>query len=183
MVQGRNVDISEVEEYYRKNNWGLNEPARAFFREFYNITSSFNFKYKNKTTGKWSIGSNELWFDTSTSNDIFPTEDDDIEDFNCERALVAEHEPLGFVPVANCGFHLGGTLWVGASGKFYRTCYFATDKIECHQSVMEIFKYDFGQYRNDDELFVSFDGYAKEWGVGGDAYMKKYLDLYGESNL
>jgi hypothetical protein len=127
------------------------------------------------------VGGHELAFDTSVSNELFEFEcEEDRRDFEIEKSLVARHEPGGFTPVADCGFHLGGTLWVGDSGKIYRTYDYARDTIECYDSVMQMFEHDFGQYRGVEELFVSLGGYAKEWGVGGDFYLQEYLKEYGE---
>jgi hypothetical protein len=179
--KGRCVDISEVDRHYQNNGVKLNEPASKFFKEFYNITPQFCFKYKNRISEKWSIGGGELYFDTTLSNDIFPTTDEDKEDFNSEKSLVAKNEPSGFVPIADSGLHLGGTLWIGDSGKYYRTYYYSLDTIECYDSVFEIFEHDLKFFtENSSELFVSLEGYAKEWGIGGDYYLKKYLELYGD---
>ena len=175
----RSVDIEEVECYYKKNNCSLNETSKAFFREFYGLPNQICFAYKYPTKDEWSIGGNELHFDTSTSNGLFDLEDDeDKQDFETEKSLVAEYEPEGFTPVADCGFHLGGTLWVGNSGKIYRTYYYSSDIVECYNSVIEMLEHDVERYKKASELFVSFGGYAKEWGVGGDFYMKKYLKEY-----
>ena len=179
--KGRSVDIEEVERYYKKNNCNLNDTSKAFFREFYGLPSKFCFACKHLTKDEWSIGGNELDFDTSTFNELFYFEDDaDRQEFETEKSLVTKYEPEGFTPVAFCGYHLGGTLWVGNSGKIYRTYYFSPETIENYNSVIEMFECDFKGYKKADELFVSFGGYAKEWGVGGDFYLKEYLKEYGE---
>jgi hypothetical protein len=126
--KGRDVDIEEIESYYKKNNYPLYEAPKVFFREFYGLPNQFCFACKYPTKDKWSIGGNELYFDTSTSNGLFDFESDmDIQEFETEKSLVAKHEPEGFTPVAFCGYHLGGTLWVGNSGKIYRTYYYSSD--------------------------------------------------------
>lgn len=176
--EGRSVDITKVEDHYKKYDWELNTPARAFFKEFYNITKMFCFKTKKQ---EWSVGGNELHFDTTLTNEVLEVEEEeDISEFETEKALVAKRENTGFVPIAFSGFHLGGNFWVGNSGTFYRTYYFSSDAIEEYSSVMELFEHDLAQFRSASQLFVSIGGYAKEWGVGGDFYMKKYLKEYGE---
>ena len=179
--KGRDVNIEEVEYYYEKNNCKFNEMSKAFFREFYGLPSQFCFAFKYPNKDEFSIGGYELYFDTSISNELFYFEsDDDKQEFETEKSLVAKYEPKGFTPVAFCGYHLGGTLWIGNSGKIYRTYYFSSDAVENYNSVIEMLECDFESYKKADELFVSFGGYAKEWGVGGDFYMKKYLKEYGE---
>jgi hypothetical protein len=179
--EGRRVDIEEIERHYKSNHCPLSEMAKAFFREFYGLPGQFCFKCRYPTQDKWSVGGHELAFDTSVSNELFEFEDEeDRRDFETGKSLVARHEPDGCTPVADCGFHLGGTLWVGHSGKIYRTYYYARDTIECYDSIIQMFEHDLGQYRGAEELFVSFGGYAKEWGVGGDFYLKEYLKEYGE---
>ena len=179
--EGRNVDIAEIEEFYAKSDYKLNEPSKEFFREFFGLPNKFCFKFKKPQVDKWSVGGNELMFDTFVSNGIFDFKlEIEKQDFEREKLLVFNHEPNGAVPVADCGFHLGGTLWIGNSGNFFRTYYYAPETIECYDSVIKMFEHDFGKYRTSDELFVSLGGYAKEWGVGGDAYLKRYLQEYGE---
>ncbi len=179
--KGRNVDISEVETHFNKINIKLNNASRAFYREFFGLPSGFYFKYKNPEKEKWMIGGNELEFDTSTSNGICDFEDEEEKlGFEIEKALVEKHEPNGAVPVADCGFHLGGTLWVGNSGKIYNTYYYAHEIIECYESAFAMFDAKFKQFKTTEKLFVSLEGYAKEWGVAGDFYLKRYLAEYGE---
>ncbi len=179
--KGRNVDISEIEAHLNKNNIELNDASRAFCREFFGLPCGFYFKFRNPEKEKWMIGGYELAFDTSIANRIFDFEnEEDKLDFEVEKALVEKHEPKGAVPVADCGFHLGGTLWVGESGKIYNTYYYAHEIIECYQSAYAMFEAKFKQFKTAKKLFVSFSGYAKEWGIAGDFYMKKYLEEYQE---
>ena len=181
--KGRCVDISEINNYYQNHGVKLNEPACNFFKEFYNITNLFCFKYKNKISKEWTIGGCELYFDTMVFKGFFSeTDGDDFdEDLENEKKLVAKNEPPGFIPIADSGMHLSGTLWIGESGKYYRTYYYSSEIIECYNSVFEIFEHDLNLFQNNClELFVSLGGYAKEWGVAGDYYLKKYLELYGD---
>jgi len=182
--EGRKVDISQVEKAYEGTPWVLNQTAQAFFTEFYGIADEFCFKYRHTDAGKgsaqsvWSIGGNDLFFDI---DEILYTvhataEEDQITPD--EQALIAQHD-VNAVPVVESGYHLPGVLWASKSGSFLRTYYWSSEIVETYPSVYDLFAHDLEQFCHASELWVSIGGYAKEWGVGGDYYLRRYEEEYG----
>ena len=182
--QGRTADISQVEKAYGGTGWVLNQPARAFFTEFYGIADEFCFKFRrsdverDNTNSEWSIGGNELSFDigeilytvhaTAAEDQITPD----------EKALIARLDPHA-VPVAESGFHMPGVLWACDDGSFLRTYYWSPETVQTYQSVYDLFDHDLNHVRHTSELWISIGGYAKEWGVGNGYYQRKYDEEYG----
>lgn len=174
--KNRKVDIKNLEVLYYNNGIRIDKTVKAFFEEYYGLILNW-IVYREKTSHKDSI--RDYYYDMSVRaiEVILNDEDGDLVK---QLPLIKKYEPLGAIPVAESGEHLGGILWLSSSGKFYRTYYYNLDVVECFESFIEVVEHDFNEVMKSEpiELCISFGGYAKEWFVANDFYLKKYEEEY-----
>ena len=119
---GRYVDISEVEDYYKKCEVELNEGARRFFREYsglaedwwidrhYKLNQAADFEFSPMPCEDY-LEPKDFMFDDRYYK--VPSE----EFVSVEKISAGEH----FVFSAHIGYYYPARVWIGESGKFYTT--------------------------------------------------------------
>ena len=118
---GRSVDISEVESYYEKCGVTLNEGAKRFFREYYDLAEHWWIDKDSKANQ-----AADFEFSPMPNGDCLQPKDlmfDDA-DYKVPSEGYASVEQIAgeaFVFVGYIGYYYPARVWIGESGRVYAT--------------------------------------------------------------
>lgn len=145
--KGRKMEPCEIQSLYEGRGFQLHTAANNFFCEFSIINAMFDFRWIAQ--GKWHHGGYDFFFYTNTGYEKLDLILDKEEEYARAKAVAGE----SVLPVAEMGYHMGGTLWVSAEGKFVLTHDY-TDKCNTANSALQILKNEWS-FKNAERLFVA----------------------------
>ena len=142
--QGRSVDITAVEDLYKKHGALLTEGAKNFYREFHAIAGnwwvSWNFN------PKWGCDvSFDLIPNIESDEDLADMLKNDYfrEDFlNFDEIM---SEPVSYV--GEIGYYYPSNIFIGESGKIYKINSNHIETFETFSSICEFLEQDLGKLK------------------------------------
>lgn len=129
----RRVDLSKIYLKYKEKNLIPFEKAETFLSEFYGLSGSINFNYKN-TLNKISTGNYFFHF-----GDILENDEYEIEEY--KSILKVAKEECFYLGIS--GNYLPARVAIGKSGKLYFKHDYE-DKVHIFNSLIESIKYEIG---------------------------------------
>lgn len=114
--EGREVDISIIERFYREQRVELTEGAKAFFRKYSGLAERWHIKdllecFQFEPFGPQCGDSPRCWMFQDEEYGVFSLE------FNNVSRTAGEP----FTMVGHIGYYYPARVWIGASGKIYVT--------------------------------------------------------------
>lgn len=140
---GRRVDISNVLDYYQRQNVQLNAPAVSFYEEYYGIAAQWYIAHtdleRHSPDFVFLLFPQPPEYSTDLRDFMYDDPDDSIESDRYSAAKARAGEPI--VIVGEIGYDYPAQVWIADSGKLYCTHEYH-DQVLAFDNVMELIQHE-----------------------------------------
>lgn len=140
----RNVDISEIEYYYKKFGIILSSKAKDFFRQYYGIKSKWYIEFHNLDHGpdfEFELFPYPKWYTIDVVDFMYDDAEYTIKSEEYESVLNFAPEQKNMVMVGEIGYYYPARVWIGECGKLYATHDYEDDVL-VFDSLIELIEYE-----------------------------------------
>ncbi len=140
---GRRVDISNVLNYYQKQNVPLNAPSVSFYEEYYGIASQWYIMHtdleRSSPAFDFLLFPQLPEYRTNLKDFMYDDPDDSIESGRYSAAKACAGEPI--VMVGEIGYYYPAQVWIADSGKLYCTHEYH-EQVLAFDNVIELIQHE-----------------------------------------